>query len=70
MAELTTDEKKLLDQYRVMNANGKDCMLEMAEFYMLRHPINIIPLSVLENARKTKTHATKRKKGKSHENNL
>ena len=54
MVELTADEKKLLEQYRVMNTSGKERMFEMAEFCLLRYPIKVIPLTVLDKAREKK----------------
>ena len=54
MNELKSDEKQLLEQYRAMNVCGKKYFFEMAEFYSVRYPLNVVPLSVLEEARKRK----------------
>ena len=52
--ELKEDEKQLLEWYRQMNASGKSRVFDTAEFCVLRHPVHVIPLSVLEKAREKK----------------
>ena len=57
--ELKEDEKQLLEWYRQMNENGKSRVFDTAEFCVLRHPVNVIPLPVLEKAREKKVHRVK-----------